>query len=305
MYKNRFAKIYSGLANRLRNYMEPRAIESLNTSAKYIRENPSFYLGDNLDLEEMEKVLYSKGGLDKDNCILDDPLFHNVPFDFFTITGSTEGYHGRQYAYITVVTDTCPESFYGPSAEELCKSMDGESKLFPKDFFRWRISIMVEEADGRVTPSFTTYTCYVANNGLLGMTPCSGDMDIPTDELIRTDNYNQFGMFTVFYLLKLLSCKNVIIKDETVGKKGKPNPKRPELDYKTIHIKTPRTIIHNDKEYDTIPFHERDKFGVVGQRMGHFKTYTEEKPLLGKHVGTWWWSPIFNVKQANDYSLTK
>jgi hypothetical protein len=24
---------------------------------------------------------------------------------------------------------------------------------------------------------------------------------------------------------------------------------------------------------------------------GHFKTYTEEKPLLGKNVGTWWWSP--------------
>jgi hypothetical protein len=23
---------------------------------------------------------------------------------------------------------------------------------------------------------------------------------------------------------------------------------------------------------------------------GHFKTYTEEAPLLGKHVGTWWWS---------------
>ena len=25
---------------------------------------------------------------------------------------------------------------------------------------------------------------------------------------------------------------------------------------------------------------------------GHFKTYTADAPLLGRHIGTWWWMPM-------------
>lgn len=32
---------------------------------------------------------------------------------------------------------------------------------------------------------------------------------------------------------------------------------------------------------------------------GHFKTYTEEKPLYGKLTGTWWWAPSVRGKKEN------
>jgi len=107
---------------------------------------------------------------------------------------------------------------------------------------------------------------------------------------------------TLFFL-KLLSCKNIIIKDESYSKQNKKGY-RPELDYKTIHIKVPgKKYLYNNKEYESIPFHEREKFGMIGQKRGHFKSYTEDAPLFGKHVGTWFWSPIFDISNKRNYEI--
>jgi hypothetical protein len=107
----------------------------------------------------------------------------------------------------------------------------------------------------------------------------------------------------VFYFLKLLSCKNIIVREEYLGKRnGKKH--LPMLEYHTLHIQVPgKKYIYENKEYESIPFHEKEKFGMVGQKRGHFKTYTEDKPLFGRHVGTWWWSPIFDIKRKHDYSV--
>ena len=109
----------------------------------------------------------------------------------------------------------------------------------------------------------------------------------------------------VYYFLKLLSCKNIITKDEYAGN---PNKKKriSELEYKTIHIQVPgNKYVYQDKEYESIPFHDREKFGMTGQKRGHFKTYTEEKPLFGRHTGTWWWSPMFDTSRKRDYEIKR
>jgi hypothetical protein len=43
---------------------------------------------------------------------------------------------------------------------------------------------------------------------------------------------------------------------------------------------------------------------------GHFKTYTDDNPLFGKHVGKYYWQPSIRGKNkkgivAKDYSLEK
>ena len=107
------------------------------------------------------------------------------------------------------------------------------------------------------------------------------------------------------YFLKLLSCKNIVVKEEYAGNENKKN-RIPSLEYKTIHIRVPgNKYIYQNKEYDSIPFHEREKFGMTGQKRGHFKTYTEDKPLFGRHVGTWWWSPLFDTSRKRDYVIEK
>ena len=113
------------------------------------------------------------------------------------------------------------------------------------------------------------------------------------------------------HLLVLLSCKNVITVDEVAGggspaKRAKTLKKRPELAYKAIHIKVPgKRYQYKGQHIDTIPYHECAAMGMSGPRRGHFKTYTEEAPLFGKHTGTWYWSPVFNTSRGQDYIVSE
>ncbi len=87
--------------------------------------------------------------------------------------------------------------------------------------------------------------------------------------------------------LMILNCQNVVT--ETVStlkmKNGKKRiPKHKGITYKTLKFKLPKS----SKQYEsdsgnymtTMPLH---------LHSGHFKTYTEERPLFGKIIGRWWW----------------
>lgn len=97
------------------------------------------------------------------------------------------------------------------------------------------------------------------------------------------------------FFLGLLDCKNVIIKNKTYNKTKKVGTRR-HLDYSEIYIRVPGNKVIVDEEgneHKEFPFTEREKFGITSQKRGHFKTFTEDKPLFGKYSGTWWWSPQF------------
>lgn len=42
-----------------------------------------------------------------------------------------------------------------------------------------------------------------------------------------------------------------------------------------------------------------DGFTALHIVRGHFKTYTADRPLLGRHVGTYWWSPTARGKEEH------
>ena len=91
-----------------------------------------------------------------------------------------------------------------------------------------------------------------------------------------------FANFILF-----LNCKNIGTKTVhlpvKLNNKRKKKGKLPIFSYKTLVITnldgTPKKGLSLDK------WHNR-----IHMARGHFKTYTAEHPLLGKHVGRFWWN---------------
>lgn len=93
--------------------------------------------------------------------------------------------------------------------------------------------------------------------------------------------------FNVFLLL--LSCKNIcteeIVPPEKLNKSRLKKGKLPHMTYKVLRISPQENVKAKDGGGG----------GLWENRIhlcrGHFKEFTEEKPLLGKHVGRYWWQP--------------
>jgi len=91
--------------------------------------------------------------------------------------------------------------------------------------------------------------------------------------------------------LKLLCCKNIVSEDitpmKTVTKKKKRKavPNKRKFVYKVLNLVLPKT--RKKREVNKVS----ERTVRVHFCRGHFKTYTEEAPLFGKLVGTFWWQP--------------
>jgi len=87
-----------------------------------------------------------------------------------------------------------------------------------------------------------------------------------------------------------LSCKNIrpvkVLPCQKINKKRKMTGKEPLYAYHTLDVILPgRRCI-------------AEPGGPTGRTVrlhlcrGHFKEYTPERPLFGKHTGRYWWQPI-------------
>jgi len=98
----------------------------------------------------------------------------------------------------------------------------------------------------------------------------------------------------------LMNCRNVTTQRherlQPVRRKQR-RTRPPKLDYHTIVL--PRSA----------------EGGYTGQGVdggnapqhhvrGHFKTYTPEAPLMGKHIGTYWWGWQVRGKKRNGITVT-
>lgn len=92
-----------------------------------------------------------------------------------------------------------------------------------------------------------------------------------------------------------MNCRNVtterVERPNKVGKKQR-RPRPPKLDYHTIVLPNMRSQSGSVKgpKQDIMPMH---------QVRGHFKTYTAGAPLMGQHVGTYWWGWQVRGKSEN------
>lgn len=98
------------------------------------------------------------------------------------------------------------------------------------------------------------------------------------------------AFFKPFFLaLCFMNCKNVVMKDGEINPKlDRSHTKKhgvPLVRYKVLEIEPMRRIF---KEAHAI--HGFGSPKALHICRGHFKTFSKEKPLLGRATGTFWWS---------------
>lgn len=113
-------------------------------------------------------------------------------------------------------------------------------------------------------------------------------LDEKLDGLMR--QYLQAAvLFPAFMAHSLLACRNVDtdvhVPPEALSKKHRRKHGTPLVTYRTLRIRPmgvrQPTGTTPDTDHLDLALH------IV---RGHFKTYTADRPLLGRHVGTYWWS---------------
>ena len=129
---------------------------------------------------------------------------------------------------------------------------------------------------------------------------------IPSDELTVYANGVRDIVFT---LTNLLSCKNITTDTtdppERVNKKRLKNGKTPLFRYHILTV----DISKGRKLANKSPI---QNIGIMPVHLcrGHFKEYTEEKPLFGRVTGRFWWQPFARGDAKNgiidkDYNIKK
>jgi hypothetical protein len=113
-----------------------------------------------------------------------------------------------------------------------------------------------------------------------------GDVVGPGDpEWITVEALMEAGMMVV----SMINCSNVGMDDEVPSY---PRPARRRLERKDKPLVTFKRL-HIKPHKSHAPSGEHGEGGVAVHIVrGHFKTYTEERPLFGKRTGTYWWQPM-------------
>jgi hypothetical protein len=92
----------------------------------------------------------------------------------------------------------------------------------------------------------------------------------------------------VMYSLALLNCKNIRTQVQTTHD-GRSKAERKRIFHQEFHVLHVPLINRISSGEINV---SKDQHGVpIHTVRGHVKTYTAEKPLMGKHVGQWWWEP--------------
>ena len=90
--------------------------------------------------------------------------------------------------------------------------------------------------------------------------------------------------------LILLNTKNIVTQEETppvkLNKKRIKKGKQPLFTYHTLRLKLPGKSRKGNTSAGN-----GDNTTRLHLCRGHFKTYTAEKPLLGRFTGRYWWQP--------------
>lgn len=137
---------------------------------------------------------------------------------------------------------------------------------------------------------------YISGTSTCMMPESAMKTDPETAEDIQ--QWNNTHSNVVWMALQLINCRNVITRQTgSVFTRSGVDKRRgvPITRYHTIVL--PGTggssgNGHRNPKQDIMALH---------QVRGHFKTFTAEKPLLGKHVGTYWWG--WNVRGDADNGI--
>lgn len=117
----------------------------------------------------------------------------------------------------------------------------------------------------------------------------SHGMSMLTRVVLQALGMSILSLSAIQYLGKVLSCKNVEAVDvhppeklqRARARRGKP----PLISYKTLQV---RPVASQRKGETAVPSRNLNRVHLC---RGHFKSFSPDRPLLGRHTGTYWWEP--------------
>lgn len=200
--------------------------------------------------------------------------------------------------------------------------LEWEEDLRDSEFGILRLGVMVVENGGREhTNSDINGFIFVGTNGKIAYAGMYGGNY--GDTLISVRSSIEYGMESsrkmqvivanaagnATYAIKLLNCKNIttITKEgpATINERRKREGKPPYTSYKVLKlpIGDQQRVVTGNQNND-----KNECLTRLHVCRGHFKTYTEDKPLMGRHTGTYWWPQMLKGKKENgqvikDYKL--
>lgn len=133
----------------------------------------------------------------------------------------------------------------------------------------------------------------------------------PDGFLMEVNSYLTKEVTSVFF--QLLNCKNVV--EERIRQVQKVNQLRSSRTRKTKHkpqqndsyivlkMVLPKTKVKYVGGKPVTAVADKTETVKISFRSGHFKTFTKEKPLFGKAVGTFWWQPIVKTNKEVVYDV--
>jgi len=117
-------------------------------------------------------------------------------------------------------------------------------------------------------------------------------LDVPKQGIdIAFDSVVYEKVWHLNAILMLLNTKNITTIDNPppakLNKKRVKNGKQPLFTYKTLRLQLPA----KRRKKGSGPAKASDNTTRLHLCRGHFKTYTSDKPLLGRFTGRYWWQP--------------
>jgi hypothetical protein len=133
------------------------------------------------------------------------------------------------------------------------------------------------------------------NDASVGIVDVLGE-DTDFDSRMQVRAANTKMSWIVLYSLSLMNCKNIVISQTNVDRHSthRNRTMRKGIIYKVLKVKSSSV-----KNHRTVLREFSLDHNAIHMCRGHFKTFTTEKPLLGKHTGTYWWAPHMRGKNRN------
>lgn len=158
--------------------------------------------------------------------------------------------------------------------------------------------------EGQWLPPLISFVKY-AHTHHLKIIPCSPKLLEDKIEEMAAGFNRELAALNCF--LRIINCKNVGTEDvepATKINKSRAKKKKPPLvSYKILTVNVPSRRTSDGNASSSHGQTQR-----VHLRRGHYKTFSEEKPLFGKYTGTYWWQPSVRGSKKNglvtkEYSL--
>ena len=263
-------KFSKKILNRFKGENVEFEINLIKSSQLLIEKVPKFHINNDDSLSTLRDSLFGKN----------TPLFTKL------ITYTKLPYPICYFDYNLVVDPETPEIEKAPKGAMLCMQISEDliSVMIFVYFGSFKFWVMQPI---RYLINLKTYNGFqnisIANNFPTASPSTNEEMEKGVKQDIT-----ELSILNAVMLL--LNCKNIVQVEHAHSPKSSLNKKRirnkkcPTLTYKTLHLQLPSSKEKNLSE-------KKLNEGIVKLHLcrGHFKEYTKEKPLFGKHTGLYWW----------------